>query len=396
MKRICALLLACLLLGGTAAASGGEIPRSDEEPPGWLDIKTKEEPQPQEDEEPSEEESWSDEIPPSWLGIEPKPKPDVQPEEEEEVPASEEEDGFDIVVSFTGDMMLASLKNETTASNFNAYASKHEPAYFLQNVRSIFGSDDLTVVNLENVLTDRKLAEKEKDHDPAYWYRSRTANTEILTSSGVEAVSLANNHTGDYGPAGAKDTAAAVEKAGLLYGSNSRTFYYEKNGYRIAIICHGLWNEGQAGEIVRRIHEAEEDSDFQIVFYHGGKEKVHEPELWRQRASRRLVDEGADLVVGNHPHVLQPRETYNGVDILYSMGNFCYGGSKYPENRTIIYQLKLHIDGEGKLADKTGEIIPCYVYTGDAGNNYCPGIIGDEETRQRVLDFMDGKRKSPL
>ena len=396
MKRICALLLACLLLGGTAAASGRESPRSDEEPPGWLDIKPKEDPQPQEDQEPSEEEPWSDEIPPSWLGIEPKPKPDVQPEEEEEEPAPEEEDGFDIVVSFTGDMMLASLKNETTASNFNAYANKHEPAYFLQNVRSVFESDDLTVVNLENVLTDRKLAEKEKNHNPAYWYRSRTANTEILTSSGVEAVSLANNHTGDYGPAGAKDTAAAVEKAGLLYGSNGRTFYYEKNGYRIAIICHGLWNEGQAGEIVRRIHEAEEDSDFQVVFYHGGKEKVHEPEPWRQRASRRLVDEGADLVVGNHPHVLQPRETYNGVDILYSMGNFCYGGSKYPENRTIIYQLKLHIDGEGKLADKSGEIIPCYVYTGDAGNNYCPGIIGDEETKQRVLDFMDGKRKSPL
>ncbi|MDE7221644.1 MAG: CapA family protein, partial [Oscillospiraceae bacterium] len=325
---------------------------------------------------------------PAWVGIKPKPKEEPEPEPEDV--------GFDIVVSFTGDMMLASLKNETTASNFNAYAAQNEPSYFLQNVRPLFKADDLTVVNLENVLTDRKLVEKEKDHDPAYWYRSRTANTEILTSSGVEAVSLANNHTGDYGPDGIKDTIKAVEKAGLLYGNNSRTFYYEKNGYRIAVICHGLWNEGQAGEIVRRIRQAEEDSDFQIVFYHGGKEKVHEPEPWRQRASRRLVDEGADLVIGNHPHVLQPRETYQGVEIIYSMGNFCYGGSKYPENRTIIYQLKLHIDSEGKLESKAGEIIPCYVYTGDAGNNYCPGIIGDEETKQRVLDFMDGKRQSPL
>ena len=101
-------------------------------------------------------------------------------------------------------------------------------------------------------------------------------------------------------------------------------------------------------------------------------------------------------MIGSHPHVLQPRETYEGTDIVYSLGNFCYGGSKYPENRTIIYQLKLHVNGEGELESRAGEIVPCYVYTGDTGNNYCPGVIGDEETRQRVLDFMDGKRKSPL
>lgn len=124
-------------------------------------------------------------------------------------------------------MMLASLKNETTTSNSNAYADRHEPSYFLQNVQQLFQEDDLTVANLENVLTDRNLVEKEKDHDPAYWYRSRTANADILTSSGVEAVSLANNHTGDYGPEGTKDTIQAVKKAGLLYGNNEKTFYYE-------------------------------------------------------------------------------------------------------------------------------------------------------------------------
>lgn len=306
-----------------------------------------------------------------------------------------EASGFDITVSFTGDMMLASFKGETTAGNFSGYAKKNDPIYFLQNVKSIFESDDLTVANLENVLTDRALTEREKDQDPAFWYRAPSANTAILTSSGVEAVSLANNHTGDYGPEGSLDTVKAVEAAGLLYGSNSKTFYYEKNSYRIAVICHGLWNERQADDIVRRIHQAEEDSDFQIVFYHGGKEKVHAPEEWRQRASRKLVDEGADLVIGNHPHVLQPREHYSGVDIIYSMGNFCYGGSKYPENRTIIYQLKLHIGEGGSLESKSGEIIPCYVYTGES-NNYCPGVIQNEEEKQTVLDFMDGKRDRPL
>lgn len=305
----------------------------------------------------------------------------------------ETSESFSIVLSFTGDMLLASLHGKRAAGNFLDYAAKQEPGYFLQNVRPFFEADDFTVVNLENVLTDRDLAPREKTTTPAYWFRSGTANTEILTSSGVEAVSLANNHTGDYGAGGSKDTIRAVAAAGLEYGSNERTFFLEKNGYRIAVICHGLWTEAQAGTILKRIQAAEAESDFQIVFYHGGKEGVHAPEAWRIRASRRLIDGGADLVLGNHPHVLQPRELYKGKEIVYSLGNFCFGGSRKPENRTILYQLRLRIE-DGRLADTASELIPCYVYTGPV-NNYCPDIITDEEQRQRVLDFMDGKAKLP-
>ncbi|MCI9554960.1 MAG: CapA family protein [Oscillibacter sp.] len=306
----------------------------------------------------------------------------------------ETEDAFSIVISFTGDMLLASLHGKRAAGNFLDYTAKREPEYFLQHVSPIFGADDFTVVNLENVLTDRALTPKEKSTDPAYWYRAPTANAEILASSGVEAVSLANNHTGDYGAAGYKDTAKAVAAAGLEYGGNDRTFYLEKNGYRVAVICHGLWNEGQAAGIVRRIKAAEKESDFQVVFYHGGKEGVHAPEAWRVRASRRLIEGGAELVLGNHPHVLQPREVYQGREIVYSLGNFCYGGSRRPENRTIIYQLTLRVEN-GELAETESEMIPCYVHTGSTVNNYCPAPITDEEQRKQVLDFMDGSAKIP-
>jgi len=301
---------------------------------------------------------------------------------------------FSVILSFTGDMLLASLYGKRTAGNFLDYAAKQEPEYFLQHVRPIFEADDFTIVNLENVLTDRELTPREKSSSPAYWFRSGTSNAAILTSSGVEAVSLANNHTNDYGAAGYKDTVKAVAAAGLEYGNNDRTFYLEKNGYRIAVICHGLWNEAQAGAIVRRLKAAEKDSDFQIVFYHGGTEGVHAPEDWKVRASRKLVDAGADLVLGNHPHVLQPRETYKGVEIVYSLGNFCFGGSRNPQNRTIIYQFLLRVE-DGKLAETSSEIIPCYVHTSSGANNYRPAPIEDEAERQRVLDFMDGKRKLP-
>ena len=307
----------------------------------------------------------------------------------------ETEDSFRIIVSFTGDMLLASLHGRRAAGNFLDYAARQEPEYFLRHVRPIFEADDFTVVNLENVLTDRNLTPKEKSTDPAYWFRAPAASTDILTSSGVEAVSLANNHTGDYGAAGYKDTVKAVSAAGLEYGGNDRTFYLEKNGWRIAVICHGLWNEGQAGAILQRLKAAEKDSDFQVVFYHGGTEGVHTPEPWRVRASRRLVDGGADLVLGNHPHVLQPREIYKDREIVYSLGNFCFGGSRGPENRTVIYQLILQVEN-GEPLSTSSELIPCYVHTGGKVNNYCPAPIEDEAQRRQVLDFMDGNAKSPL
>lgn len=306
-----------------------------------------------------------------------------------------ESETFQIEINIAGDAMLAAYKNQDSVGGFNEYVENHKPAYFFKEVNHIFRNDDLTIVNLENVFTDKELKEVAKDHNPAYWYRSKSNNTEILKAGFIEAVSLANNHYGDYGNQGRLDTQAAVAKAGILYGHNDKTFYYEKNGYRIAVICHGLWGEWQASAIIDRIKEAEKESDFQIVYYHGGTERIHKPEEWKIRASRKLVDNGADLVIGNHPHVLQPMENYNGVDIVYSVGNFCFGGSRKPENRTIIYSLKLEISKDGILLNKTSNIIPCYVYTGSV-NNYQPDVIEDENIKQRVIDFMNWKIDSPL
>lgn len=96
-----------------------------------------------------------------------------------------------------------------------------------------------------------------------------------------------------------------------------------------------------------------------------------------RRPGHNLVDHGADLVIGSHPHVLQPMETYNGVNIVYSLGNFIFGGNNYPENRTLIYNQTLTITqdaatGGFTVANTDVTLIPCYVYTGES-NNYQPG-----------------------
>lgn len=303
---------------------------------------------------------------------------------------------FDITLSFAGDMILATNKDTYYKNCFNDYAATHNSDYFLAKVRHVFEADDFTIVNLENVLSDRSLTPVYKDYSPAFWFTSKASNVNILANSSVEGVLVANNHIRDYGEEGYNDTIAAINGSGMLYGDESKIMYFEKNGYVVAVICHGLWGEYQANNIVNLIKQAEGQSDYQVVMFHGGTEKIHEPEEWKRRAARKLVDNGADLVVGGHPHVLQPREVYNGVEIVYSIGNFCYGGHRKPENRTVIYQMTLTIDNEKNIKSSNSNMIPCYVFTGEL-NNFQPAIIEDgDPIKQRILDFMDGKISSPV
>lgn len=310
-----------------------------------------------------------------------------------EVPADSE--SFDITLSFAGDMILATNKDTHYSGSFNDYASTHDPSYFLEKVRPVFEADDFTIVNLENVLTDRQLTPVYKDYSPAFWFGSKASNINILSNSSVEGAMIANNHIRDYGEEGYNDTVQAINNAGMLYGDASRIMYFEKGGYVISVICSGLWGEYQANNIINLMKTAEQHSHYQVVIFHGGTEKIHAPEEWKQRAARKLVDNGADLVVGGHPHVLQPREIYNGVEIVYSIGNFCYGGHRYPENRTVIYQMTLTVGKDLTLQASNSNIIPCYVYTGSI-NNFQPAIVDDEAVKNKILDFMNGKIDSPV
>ncbi len=308
---------------------------------------------------------------------------------------SEGSESFDITLSFAGDMILATNKDTYYKNCFNDYAATHDPSYFLEKVRPVFEADDFTIVNLENVLSDRQLTAVYKDYSPAFWFKSQASNINILSGSSVEGALIANNHIKDYGTEGYNDTVAAITGAGMLYGNEGKIMYFEKGGYVIAVICHGMWGEYQANNIINLIKTAEKHSHYQVVMFHGGTEKIHAPEEWKRRAARKLVDNGADLIVGGHPHVLQPREIYNGVEIVYSIGNFCYGGHRYPENRTVIYQMKLTIDKDLKLKASNSNIIPCYVYTGSI-NNFQPAIVDDETIKNKILDFMNEKINSPV
>ncbi|MBR5618996.1 MAG: CapA family protein, partial [Clostridia bacterium] len=111
-----------------------------------------------------------------------------------------------------------------------------------------------------------------------------------------------------------------------------------------------------------------------------------QPEDWKIRACREIAKAGADIIVGSHPHVLQPMEVYDGTPILYSLGNFCFGGNTHPPMNTAVYQAIYTIEG-GSITDREDVLIPCRVYSGYS-NNYQPYIVSNESVKREILDFL--------
>ena len=299
-----------------------------------------------------------------------------------------------ITISFVGDCMISTHMGAMYEGSFNWYAQNMDPSYFLSEVADLFEKDDLTIANCETTLSDEELVERDKEQDIQYWFVGPKSNARIFAAGGVDVVSTANNHVYDYGPAGATDTVSALREAGLQVAQNRKPVYITIHGITVGILACGLWSDGSEYWIKKTLLEMEEESDIQIIYPHGGEERIRIPEEWRVTAFHNLVDWGADIIVGNHAHVLQPMEEYNDCPIVYGLGNFCFGGNIRPENRTVIYQCTVTAQKDGTYTFENN-LIPCYVYTGNI-NNWQPAVITDEEDKQKVLDFMNWKSDTPF
>lgn len=299
-----------------------------------------------------------------------------------------------VTMSFVGDCTIATQKGDSGPGTFNWYAENYEPTYFLEKVAPIFQADDFTVVNCETVLSDSDLPMADKGSGTAFWFIGPASSARIFSSSGVEVVGFSNNHMGDYGARGITDTVSALEDEYLTVAKHMEPRYVEKDGFTIGILACRMRYAGAEKELYKLLDQMCQNSDFQVIYTHGGTEGTHEVDEWRKTGFRNLIDRGADLVVCSHPHMLQPVEHYNGGAIVYSMGNFCFGGNNHPENRTAIYQCRLIKTPWGVLF--RDNIIPCYVYTGSTNNwQPCP-VEEDDPVYQKILDYMNGLTDSPL
>lgn len=293
----------------------------------------------------------------------------------------------ELVLSFIGDCIIGSESGIARNENFSWYAENVAHEYFFEKVADELSKDHLTFANVECVITDRDLEKAGKDYSPAFWFKTPTKNVDILTLGSVEVAGIVNNHTGDYKEAGYEDTKKALENAGIPAGEDCIPMYFEEQGIKIGVVYAHLWADYHLSYVEDALKEMEGQCDYKIVFFHGGEEGIHEPDDYKIRCARKLAEEGqCDLIVGSHPHVLQPMEVVNGVPIVYSLGNFCYSAAIFPENKTVIFRVRLTRQ-DNKINTET-EIIPCYVYTGSE-NNYQPTLVSDKGDYDEIMNMMN-------
>ncbi len=288
----------------------------------------------------------------------------------------------EFTVSFAGDCTLGTDENFDSSANFTAMVNKQNKdySYFLKNVKSIFEADDLTVVNFEGTLTNET-----NRADKKFAFKGPKAYTKILTSSSVEAASTANNHSHDYGNQSYTDTVDALNDAGIQSFGYDNIAYMDVKGTKVALIGTYELAEGVGikDEMVSKIKEAKENGAQVIIDYiHWGIEREATPDSDQRELGHAAIDAGATLVVGSHPHVIQGYEQYNGRYIVYSMGNFCFGGNANPTDKdTWIFQQTFKIEGDTINTD-TINTIPCSLSGHSSYNDYQPTpATGSEKKR---------------
>ena len=288
-----------------------------------------------------------------------------------------------LTLSVVGDCTLGTDETFDYDTSLNAYYENYGADYFLQNVKDIFSADDLTIANFEGTLTD-----SDEREDKTFAFKAPASYASILTGGSVEAVNTANNHSHDYGEQSFNDTLAALDDAGIVHFGYDETAVMDVKGIKVGLVgiyelYDHLEREQQLKDNIAKVKA--DGAQLIVVIFHWGNETETVPDSNQTTLGRIAIDEGADLVCGHHPHVLQGIETYKGKNIVYSLGNFCFGGNSSPSDMdTMIYQQTFTIDADGVKKDNVTNIIPCSISSAayDGYNNYQPTPAeGDEATR---------------
>lgn len=299
----------------------------------------------------------------------------------------------EILISAVGDCTLGTNQKQSYNNSFHEYFDTYGDAYFLQHVKHIFEADDFTIVNLEGTLTNSNNMMPDK-----LWnHKGRPEYVTALTKASVEAVTLGNNHIMDYEEEGVADTIATVEQAGITYALSgdwgNHLGLYEVKGIKIGFVSvNEHYDEKRVypwfEEGIKELRA--QGADIVIAAPHWGEDKTHVIEQDQIDLGRWCIDQGYDVVLGCHPHVLQGIEIYKDKYIVYSMGNFCYGGNKNPlEKESMIFQITFTFVDGVLQAQAPGKVIPCRLSSVTDKNDYCPITLElDGDEAQSVFDNL--------
>jgi poly-gamma-glutamate synthesis protein (capsule biosynthesis protein) len=291
-----------------------------------------------------------------------------------------------ISVSFVGDILLAGHVGEKI--------NKDGVNYPFTKIRPILYSSDFSIGNLESAVGISGVANGNKQ----YAFRADPKVLKGVKWSGIDILSVANNHVLDYGPDAFKETLDGIRSEGMYYvgaGKDIDEAYspaiVEKHGQKIAIFAVSRvvpsvdWHAGKnwrgvasiynPDKLIDRMKSIRGQVDMIAVYLHWGVEKESMPKSYQRGLARQLIDSGADIVIGSHPHVLQGFEFYKGKLIAYSLGNFVFTNLN---NETLILNVNYNQDGTQSV-----RIIPCLI------KNYRPEMIETDKEKKEFYKMIE-------
>lgn len=244
-----------------------------------------------------------------------------------------------------------------------------------EKVAPVIRSADLAFCNLECPLS----ADGQKIHKPVC-FKANPAYAKGVAGAGFDVVSIANNHSLDCGREGLVETIRALDRAGIAHGgggkdleSASAPVIKDIGGVRVAFLVRNMvfpeavWYRTDVptiagmdqSKIEDEIHAAKSKADVVIVSVHWGVEYRQHPEDWQKVLAHRMIDAGASLVLGHHPHTVQPVERYHGGVIAYSLGNFVFDSRNPKCKDSMILKCRLSKSGVSDVELIPGRIEHC-------------------------------------
>jgi poly-gamma-glutamate capsule biosynthesis protein CapA/YwtB (metallophosphatase superfamily) len=288
---------------------------------------------------------------------------------------------------------------------------KHGTAYPFSRLTDEIGRHDIAIANLESVISSRGKPSWIKN----FMFRISPEEGSALRESGIDVVSVANNHTMDFGREAFVDTLRSLEDMKIAYAGGGRKAsaamqpaIFEKGGTRIAFLAYSAWPspltaaaQDKAGiahleieKVIEDIKKMKGQGALVLVSVHWGTQHTEKLEAGQVPMAHAMIDAGADAVLGHHSHCPQPVEIYKGKPVFYSLGNFVFGRW----NRDMKHNISAVLKFEGKALESV-EILPVHGLSNI--NAYSPWFLSGKEASAVIghveeISKVFGTRITPL
>lgn len=301
--------------------------------------------------------------------------------------SKEANSSIEVLLTSAGDCTIGTDPRFDVSTSLPTMVRRHnnDYSYLFKNAVPIFEKDDITIVNLETTFTNAQARA-----DKTFTFKAQPEFAKALNLGSIEGVNISNNHTHDFLDKGFNDTIETLKQYNINYFGEGNRWIKEVKGVKFGFLGYQGWNNNDKfmDKLKKDIGELKDQGCIVVINFHWGEEGRYYPNSTQKSIARYAVDQGADLIIGHHPHVVQGLEKYKDKIICYSLGNFCFGGNSNPSDKdTFVLQTKFSFNNN-KLVKYDVRVIPFSISSVKYTNDYCPTPLSGSE-KERLLEKIN-------